>query len=234
MSGCARSADGGPTVSDQARMYPGIYAECVRKFGCDARFPRSRSWSSRSVNPSRKLRRFESFTCHTLRKGASDLRKRRSEALLQPPGEYLTWRVSDTIWRPRDEVSDLRKRGSRGSQGFARAEYARKFGLRSVPPRGPSGAWPAASVGEGVSIGDGVSVRSDCLGLPGRSAPSWLRRPPRADPHCDRVRGRPRVSSVFRLIATRSRLVTLRFLLDGHRPFARALPCCPATDFPMD
>jgi hypothetical protein len=38
-----------------------------------------------SVNPSRKLRRFESFTCHPVHERAPDQRKRRSQALFHVP-----------------------------------------------------------------------------------------------------------------------------------------------------
>src|SRR5664279_3555943 len=75
LSGC-------PVVADYHRLFVGnAHVSCCGR----GRF----RWSARcrpwSVNPSRKLRRFESFTCHRVRERAPDLRKRGPEALLVYP-----------------------------------------------------------------------------------------------------------------------------------------------------
>jgi len=90
---------------------------------------------SLDCNPSRKLRRFESFTCHRVRERASDLRKRSSEALfIYPMGvsnRCCFWRSSG-LWVAR---LDLRKHVNRIGRRWVRPEYAWKFG--STPP-----CWP--------------------------------------------------------------------------------------------
>jgi hypothetical protein len=69
-----------------------------------------RPWT---VNPSRKLRRFESFTCHHVRERASDLRKRGSEALfIYLWGVSKRRRFGDPQSFP-SQACDLRKRVNR-------------------------------------------------------------------------------------------------------------------------
>src|SRR5665647_223621 len=83
------------------------YSSTRTKAGCP-----SGQWEW-TVNPSRKLRRFESFTCHRVRERASDLRKRGRR-----PSSY-TWRGYRK--RPRfgghqvlvPQACDLRKRVNR-------------------------------------------------------------------------------------------------------------------------
>src|SRR5476649_2228777 len=58
---------------------PGWWFSCYPSIRTTAGCP-SGQWEW-TVNPSRELRRFESFTCHRVRERASDQRKRRSEAL---------------------------------------------------------------------------------------------------------------------------------------------------------
>src|SRR5450759_3802030 len=72
LSGC-------PVVADYHRLFVGNAHVSCRWKGRFRWSARCRPWS---VNPSRKLRRFESFTCHHVRERASELRKRGSEALL--------------------------------------------------------------------------------------------------------------------------------------------------------
>src|ERR1039458_8059063 len=59
-----------------------VCGEYARKLLPVRRFRWSRACNPGTVNPSRKLRRFESFTCHHVPERASELRKRGSEALV--------------------------------------------------------------------------------------------------------------------------------------------------------
>src|SRR6476469_5417190 len=74
------------------------------KAGCP-----SGQWK-RTVNPSRKLRRFESFTCHPVPRRASDQRKRRSGALLASPERALGH--DPRFQRPAHAGLDPRKRAA--------------------------------------------------------------------------------------------------------------------------
>src|SRR5664280_3058572 len=71
-----------PEVSGLPRLTSAVCGEYARKLLWARRLRWSQACSLGTVNPSRKLRRFESFTCHHVRERASDLRKRGSEALL--------------------------------------------------------------------------------------------------------------------------------------------------------
>src|SRR5664280_3424721 len=71
-----------PKVSGLPRLTSAVCGEYARKLLWARRLRWSQACSLGTVNPSRKLRRFESFTCHHVRERASDLRKRGSEALL--------------------------------------------------------------------------------------------------------------------------------------------------------
>jgi hypothetical protein len=114
-------------VSGCGRLWPAVCGECARKPLWVRRFRWSQACSLGTVNPSRKLRRFESFTCHRVRERASDLRKR---------GQRLsshTWRGypncpcfgGHQVRRP--QACDLRKRGRRTGDVEIRGEYVRKL-----------------------------------------------------------------------------------------------------------
>ena len=103
LSGC-------PVVADYHRLSVGnahVSCRARKRLGWSAR---CRPWS---VNPSRELRRFESFTCHRVRERASDLRKRGRR-----PSFYTWWGYRK---RPRfgghqvlvPRACDLRKRVNR-------------------------------------------------------------------------------------------------------------------------
>jgi len=102
-----------PGVSGWPRLTSAVCGEYARKLLRVKPLHWSRSCSLGTVNPSRKLRRFESFTCHRVRVRASDLRKRGRR-----PSSY-TWRGYRK--RPRfgghqvlgSQACDLRKRLSR-------------------------------------------------------------------------------------------------------------------------
>src|ERR1019366_2402402 len=104
----------------------------VRRFGW------SRACGRWSVNPSRKLRRFESFTCHHVPERASELRKRGSEALIiYLVGVSKRCRFGD----PQSfgsQACELRKRVVRIGWRRVRPEYAGEFG--STPPCSPDSA----------------------------------------------------------------------------------------------
>ena len=76
---CAQRAS--PEGFGWHRLTSDICGEYARKLLRVRRFRWSRPCRPWTVNPSRKLRRFESFTCHRVRERAPDQRKRRSEAL---------------------------------------------------------------------------------------------------------------------------------------------------------
>jgi hypothetical protein len=72
-------ASGRPAVVGRCRMFVGNTHGSLEGKG---RLRWSQPCRPRTVNPSRELRRFESFTCHRVRERASDQWKRRSGALL--------------------------------------------------------------------------------------------------------------------------------------------------------
>ena len=83
----ARLAEGDSIAGGVATMLSGwhrltsaVCGEYARKLLLVRRFRWSQACSLGTVNPSRKLRRFESFTCHHVLGRASELRKRGSEA----------------------------------------------------------------------------------------------------------------------------------------------------------
>src|SRR5450756_1265291 len=67
----------GRWLSDCGRLRSAICGEYARKLLWDRRFRWSACCRPCTVNPSRKLRRFESFTCHHVRERASDVMKER-------------------------------------------------------------------------------------------------------------------------------------------------------------
>ena len=99
------------------------------------RFRWSRACRRWSVNPSRKLRRFESFTCHHVRERASDLRKRKVRGLLTytvgVSKTALLWRSSGSGPQASDLVNARTDLGGIEVCG----ECARKLGF--TPP-----CWP--------------------------------------------------------------------------------------------
>ena len=80
-----RTPRASPEVSGWHQLTSDICREYARKFYRFRRFRWSQPCRPRTVNPSRELRRFESFTCHRVRERASDQRKRRSGAFLPYP-----------------------------------------------------------------------------------------------------------------------------------------------------
>jgi hypothetical protein len=90
-----QAAGGCPAVAGRCRVSVG---NTHVSFGVGRHFCWSQPCRPRTVNPSRELRRFESFTCHRVRERASDQRKRQSEALLIYPARVsklpLLWQSS--------------------------------------------------------------------------------------------------------------------------------------------
>jgi hypothetical protein len=122
-------------VSGCSRLWSGICGECARKLLAPMRFGWSEGCRPWSVNPSRKLRRFESFTCHRVRERASDLRKRGSEALVVYPMGVSKRRLFGDPHGFGSQACDLRKCVNLIGWRWVRPENARKFG--SMPP-----CWP--------------------------------------------------------------------------------------------
>jgi hypothetical protein len=103
----------GRWLSDCGRLRSAICGEYARKLLWDRRFRWSACCRPCTVNPSRKLRRFESFTCHHVRERASDLRKRGRR-----PFSYTWWGYRNgpflaTIMVLGSQACDLRKRVQR-------------------------------------------------------------------------------------------------------------------------
>src|SRR5664280_1712664 len=71
-----------PEVSGWPWPTSAVCGEYARKLLWARRCGWSQAWRLGTVNPSRKLRRFESFTCHHVPERASELRKRGLEALI--------------------------------------------------------------------------------------------------------------------------------------------------------
>jgi hypothetical protein len=122
-------------VSGLRRLSPAVCGKYARKLCGErhCRWPQAcRRWT---VNPSRKLRRFESFTCHHVRERASDLRKRGRR-----PFSYTWWGyrklpcLGDLQCRGL-RVCGLRKRVWRTAGVKLCTEYARKFQSRQRASR---------------------------------------------------------------------------------------------------
>jgi hypothetical protein len=109
--------------------------------------PRSCRWRlRRPVNPSRGLRRFESFTRHPVLERAPDQRKRRFMGPLSRPA---CWRTTNGSERPSTGVSGERVgnsasqplRGFGGSLAWAAAGLTRAGSCRRTRASGCSGWW---------------------------------------------------------------------------------------------
>ena len=128
--------------------------------------PACRSWT---VNPSRKLRRFESFTCHHVLERASDLRKRGSEVLVvYPVGVSKRHRFGG----PQSfgsQACDLRKRANLIGWRWVRPEYAGKFG--STPPCWPDSA--SADLRGRWGWGYVIAVEADTIAIGRRQCRSF-------------------------------------------------------------
>src|SRR5665647_2668304 len=111
-----------PVVADYHRLSVGnAHVSCRWK----GRFRWSRACRPWSVNPSRKLRRFESFTCHHVPERASDLRKRGSEAFFVYLVGVSKRRCFGDLHCLGSQACDLRKRmkpdrGALGPPGIRR------------------------------------------------------------------------------------------------------------------
>src|SRR5450759_5137327 len=120
-------------VSGCGRLSPAVCGECARKLLWERRF----RWSARcrpwSVNPSRKLRRFESFTCHHVLKGPLTCGNAGRGPLLVRGGgiESGSFLAIFTALGRRPMTCANASTEPGGVE--VRAEYVRKFGF--TPPR---------------------------------------------------------------------------------------------------
>src|ERR1035437_6623424 len=126
---CLGSLFGG-AVSGRRRWWAVVCGECARKLLGKWRFAWSGACRPWTVNPSRKLRRFESFTCHHVLKGPLTCGNAGRGPLLVPGGgiESGSFLAIFTALGGRP-VTCANVEERKGGVGV-RAEYVRKFGPR--------------------------------------------------------------------------------------------------------
>ncbi len=149
-----------------------ICAEFVSKSVVLRRLRRSTTCPPRAVNPSRKLRRFESFTCHHVRGRALDLRKRRSGT---PSAASSRCPAVIGSGRPTVQSTCGEVVPSWCASWRAECAGAQARGCGLYPPGMPRARVVCRSAGS-TPLGPGRSPPAPCVARPSRGRHSWRHR----------------------------------------------------------